>query len=59
MQATESMPAERLARVADGPVISPAQSADAVIDTVLYLLSDAADDVTGQLLGANRTLVTP
>ncbi|MBV8166047.1 MAG: SDR family oxidoreductase [Alphaproteobacteria bacterium] len=63
MQATESMPAERRARVADGlatgPVISPVQSPDGVVDTVLYLLSEAADDVTGQLLGANRALVTP
>ena len=63
MQATESMPAERHARFVDGfatgPVISPVQSPDGVVDTVLYLLSDAADDVTGQLLGANRALVTP
>jgi len=57
VEATEYVPAERKAHYVEGRAMSRAQTPDDVVGTVLFLLSDAADFVTGQLLPVNGGFV--
>ena len=53
VEATEYVPKERHRQYVDGRAMNREQQPDDVTGTVLYLLSDAADFVTGQLLPVN------
>ncbi len=53
VEATEYVPKERHRQYVDGRAMNREQQPEDVTGTVLYLLSDAADFVTGQLLPVN------
>ena len=53
VEATEYVPKERHRQYVDGRAMNREQRPEDVAGTVLYLLSDAADFVTGQLLPVN------
>ena len=53
VEATEYVPAERHRLYVDGRAIKRAQAPEDVCGTVMFLLSDAASFVTGQLLAVN------
>ena len=53
VEATEYVPKERHRQYVDGRAMNREQRPEDVTGTVLYLLSDAADFVTGQLLPVN------
>lgn len=57
VEATEYVPAERHRHYVDGRAISRRQMPEDVVGAVLFLLSDAADFVTGQLLPVNGGFV--
>ena len=57
VQATESIPAERHQLYVDGRAMRRRQMPQDVVGTVLFLLSDGADFVTGQLLPVNGGFV--
>ena len=57
VEATESVPEDRHRQYVDGRAITRKQKPDDVTGTVMYLLSDAADFVTGQLLPENGGFV--
>jgi NAD(P)-dependent dehydrogenase (short-subunit alcohol dehydrogenase family) len=57
VEATEYVPAERHRHYLEGRAIGRAQLAEDVCGAVLYLLSDAAGFVTGQLLAVNGGFV--
>lgn len=57
VEATEYVPAERHRLYVDGRAINREQHAADVVGTVLFLLSDGADFVTGQLLPVNGGFV--
>lgn len=56
-EATEYVPPERHRQYVEGRAIRREQEADDVVGSVLFLLSDAADFVTGQLLPVNGGFV--
>ena len=53
VEATEYVPEERHRLYVEGRAINRAQQPEDVVGAVMYLLSDAADFVTGQLLPVN------
>ena len=55
--ATDSVPGERHRHYVEGRAMRRRQMPDDVVGTVLFLLSDAADFVTGQLLPVNGGFV--
>ena len=57
VEATEYVPAERHQLYVDGRAISRRQMPEDVVGAVLFLLSDAADFITGQLLPVNGGFV--
>lgn len=57
VEATEYVPEERHRHYVDGRAMPRAQTPEDVVGPVLYLLSDAADFVTGQLLPVNGGFV--
>lgn len=57
VEATEYVPKERHRQYVDGRAMNREQQPEDVTGTVLYLLSDAADFVTGQLLPVNGGFV--
>ncbi|PPR09792.1 MAG: Pyridoxal 4-dehydrogenase [Alphaproteobacteria bacterium MarineAlpha11_Bin1] len=57
VEATEYVPEERRRRYIDGRAMNREQQPDDVTGAVMYLLSDAADFVTGQLLPVNGGFV--
>ncbi|HEY7244470.1 MAG TPA: SDR family oxidoreductase [Xanthobacteraceae bacterium] len=57
VEATEYVPVDRHALYAGGRALNRAQVPDDVCGTVIYLLSDAAAFVTGQLLAVNGGFV--
>ena len=57
VEATESVPAERHRHYVEGRALGRAQHPGDVLGAVMYLLSDAADFVTGQLLPVNGGFV--
>ncbi len=57
VEATEYVPEERHRLYVDGRAMPRAQNPEDVVGPALYLLSDAADFVTGQLLPANGGFV--
>ena len=56
-EATEYVPAERHAHYVEGRALPRAQKADDVVGSVLFLLSDGAAFVSGQLLPVNGGFV--
>jgi len=56
-EATEYVPAERHRQYVEGRAIRREQESSDVVGSVLFLLSDAADFVTGQLLPVNGGFV--
>lgn len=56
-EATEYVPPERHAHYVEGRALPRAQEADDVVGSVVYLLSDGAAFVTGQLLPVNGGFV--
>ncbi|MCZ6860536.1 MAG: SDR family oxidoreductase [Alphaproteobacteria bacterium] len=56
-EATEYVPAERHAHYVEGRALPRAQEADDVVGSVLFLLSDGAAFVSGQLLPVNGGFV--
>jgi NAD(P)-dependent dehydrogenase (short-subunit alcohol dehydrogenase family) len=57
VEATETVPAERHELYVKGRALSREQHADDVVGPALFLLSDAADFVTGQVLPVNGGFV--
>ncbi|HTP84441.1 MAG TPA: SDR family oxidoreductase [Alphaproteobacteria bacterium] len=57
VEATEYVPAERHQLYVDGRAISRRQMPEDVVGAVVFLLSDAADFITGQLLPVNGGFV--
>ncbi|MEE2995529.1 MAG: SDR family oxidoreductase [Pseudomonadota bacterium] len=57
VEATEYVPEDRHRQYVDGRAMNRAQQPDDVTGAVMYLLSDAADFVTGQLLPINGGFV--
>jgi NAD(P)-dependent dehydrogenase (short-subunit alcohol dehydrogenase family) len=57
VEATASVPAERHQLYVDGRAMNRAQHPSDVVGSVLFLLSDGADFVTGQLLAVNGGFV--
>lgn len=57
VEATEYVPAERKAHYVEGRAMSRAQTPEDVVGAATFLLSDAADFVTGQLLPVNGGFV--
>ncbi len=57
VEATETVPEERHRHYVDGRAMPREQHPDDVVGPVLFLLSDAADFVTGQLLPVNGGFV--
>ena len=57
VEATEYVPADRHQLYVDGRALQRRQMPDDVVGTVMFLLSDAADFVTGQLLPVNGGFV--
>ena len=57
VEATETVPEERHRTYVEGRAINRAQQPADVVGAVMYLLSDAADFVTGQLLPVNGGFV--
>ena len=57
VEATDYVPEERHRQYVDGRAMNRAQRPEDITGTVLYLLSDAADFVTGQLLPVNGGFV--
>ncbi len=57
VEATEYVPAERHKHYVDGRAISRRQMPDDVVGAVVFLLSEAADFITGQLLPVNGGFV--
>ena len=57
VEATEYVPAERHQQYVSGRAINRAQHPDDICGAVLFLLSDAASFVTGQLLPVNGGFV--
>ena len=57
VEATASVPAERHQLYVDGRAMTRAQHPSDVVGSVLFLLSDGADFVTGQLLAVNGGFV--
>ena len=57
VEATDYVPAERHQLYVEGRAIPRRQMPDDVVGTVMFLLSDAADFVTGQLLPVNGGFV--
>jgi NAD(P)-dependent dehydrogenase (short-subunit alcohol dehydrogenase family) len=57
VEATEYVPAERHQLYVDGRAISRRQMPEDVVGAVMFLLSDAADFITGQLLPVNGGFV--
>ena len=57
VEATEYVPKERHRQYVDGRAMNREQQPEDVTGTVLYLLSDAADFVTGQLLPVNGGVI--
>jgi NAD(P)-dependent dehydrogenase (short-subunit alcohol dehydrogenase family) len=57
VEATEYVPAQRHRDYVDGRAMPRAQNPEDVVGPVMYLLSDAADFVTGQLLPVNGGFV--
>lgn len=57
VEATEYVPAERHKQYVDGRAMPRRQMPDDVVGAVVFLLSDAADFITGQLLPVNGGFV--
>ena len=57
VEATEDVPAERHRLYIDGRAMNRAQQPEDVVGAVMFLLSDAADFVTGQVLPVNGGFV--
>ncbi len=57
VEATEYVPQQRKQQYVDGRAMSRPQMPEDVVGTVLFLLSDAADFVTGQILPVNGGFV--
>ncbi len=57
VEATETVPEERHRHYVDGRAMPRAQTPEDVVGPALFLLSDAADFVTGQVLPANGGFV--
>jgi NAD(P)-dependent dehydrogenase (short-subunit alcohol dehydrogenase family) len=57
VEATEYVPEDRHRQYIDGRAINRSQQPEDVVGAVMYLLSDAADFVTGQLLPVNGGFV--
>ena len=57
VEATEYVPEERHRQYVEGRSINREQKPEDITGTVMYLLSDAADFVTGQLLPVNGGFV--
>ena len=57
VEATECVPAERHRLYVDGRAMNRAQQPEDVVGAVTFLLSDAADFVTGQTLPVNGGFV--
>ena len=57
VEATEYVPEDRHRQYVDGRAITRKQKPEDITGTVMYLLSDAADFVTGQLLPVNGGFV--
>ena len=52
-EATQSVPRERHRHYVDGRAMKREQQPDDVVGAVMFLLSDAADFITGQILPVN------